>query len=166
MKKLILLLSIFLVGCSIAEVKENFPRYGRYCGWGYSSNWKDGATINDAPMDTKDAVCWLHDAETYKSTRYADELDVLMSQNTASKFFNFRLNNQEQVKSWANCWWTKKTGQLVDIPYASYDEEWARVYKPGARRLFGFLYRPELRNDALLINSIDETLCGPPPKPD
>lgn len=166
MKKLILLFSLFLVGCSIAQVKENFPKYGRYCGWGYSSNWKYGATKDDAPLDVKDAICWLHDADTAKATKYPDYLDIVMAENTASKYFNFRLNNMEQVKAFSNAWWTAKTGTLIDIPITAYDKEWASVYKPGSRKLFGALYWPGLRNDSLLENSIDETLAGPPPRPD
>ena len=148
------------------DVRENFPRYGRYCGLNYSHNWKDGATINDAPQDVKDAICWLHDAETGKSTKYEDYFDRASAWNTASKFFNYRLNNQEEMKVFSDNWWSRKVLSQVDIPIMSYDEEFSKIYKPGSKKLFGFIYFPILRNDKLLENSIDESLAGPPPKPE
>ena len=129
---------------------------------GQGGSWREGAGAHDVPLDAKDAICWLHDAETVKAASYGF-LNRIIAWNTASHNFVSRQKKQDEVSKFASDWWSEKLGIKVSIPVSSYHEDYSRLYKPGARLLFTILSLPIFTNQKLLRGSVDESFAGEPP---
>ena len=140
------------------------PDYGRYCGPGRSANDDEGAAESDVPVDVVDCLGWLHDNETSKANEY-DGWFRFVAWNTANLRWISRQRKMNEVKNFSSSWWSVKLGKVIVIPN-KWDADYLKLYKSGSRRLFRLLsigFLPFLKNDLLLINSIDESLAGPPP---
>lgn len=139
------------------------PSRLNYCGSNVGCDWTQDSTC-PVPKDGLDAICALHDEETGCALRNSNPISKAMGWNSASKFFTDRLKKQDEVVEWTEKFWAAKHNIGVDIQTTPEDDDYYRLYKPGARLLFKFIYIPWLKKASLLDGCIDETVAGKPPR--
>ena len=152
-------------------VKGVTPRYGRWCGPGYSGRDEADATLEDVPIDCVDCLGWLHDNETGRANDYGFP-NNMVCYNTANLVWVDRNSKMDEVWDFANLWWRKRltlngiTGLPEVLIPKTINQGKLHLYKPGSRTIFRVLSihtLPFMRNVSLLKDSIDESLIGSPP---